>query len=253
MNDDLCRTSFCVSLLDAPSSSRLPSPLGRRLAVAVLLGAVGAATTGRAEQAVAPRAEGAEREAQARRADFGVGVELAAGLAYSWWLTRQETNAASDQMGGQASIQMGGQASIRWRALRLAALADVNSTLFGPTISHYGIGIGWVWMASPAIQFDALVEGGASSYAKVGERFFVTSVSGATSAVIFFAGVRVGLAWRFARILILGALLEAREDVTRVTLSPTVTTCFVQCSSHQEQWTVGGTALGASLRFGVEL
>lgn len=252
MNDDLCRTSFCVSLLDAPSSSRLPSPLGRRLAVAVLLGAVGAATTGRAEQAVAPRAEGAEREAQGRRADFGGGVELAAGPAYSWSI-RQETNAVSDQTGGQLSIQLGGMASIRWRALRLAALADVAGVLFGPTISHYGIGIGWVWMASPAIQFDALVEGGASSYTKVGERFFVTSVSGATSAVIFFAGVRVGLAWHFARILILGVLLEARQDVTRVTLSPTVTTCFVQCSSHQEQWTIGGTALGASLRFGVEL
>lgn len=252
MNDDLRRASFCVSLLDAPSSPRPTSRLGQRLAMAVLLGAVGAAMTGRAEPKERPRAQGAAQKAAAPRADLGGGVEMAAGLAYSW-STRQGTNAVSAQMGGQVSIQLGGLASIRWRALRLAALADVNSTLFGPTISHYGIGIGWVWMASPAIQFDALVEGGASLYASVGERFFVTSVSGATSAVIFFAGVRVGLAWRFARILILGALVEARQDVTRVTLSPTVTSCFLSCNSHQEEWTVGGTTLGAGLRFGVEL
>jgi hypothetical protein len=148
----------------------------------------------------------------------------------------------------------------------LGAGAEIGGEILGPGQEFVGALGGTSLELTPAFKIDILAELGAHFYQpSTGMDLFGHSeiVSGDRTVSLPYAGLRVGPALligsgRRARFLI-GAWLNAREDIGHTEARYTVQTCGTgffgeeySCSLSQESDHVGGYHLSAGLRVGVE-
>jgi hypothetical protein len=139
-----------------------------------------------------------------------------------------------------------------WLEVGLAYTAE--TALFSYNAQIPGALIGIRAEPAPWIRFDLLAEGGGYFVSSVGNGLFVTSVTGGQAALPYVGGkasasALVGSGHR----LLLGFWASAGDTVGETMMSPVVSSCFLGCSSTQENFTFGGASWSVGIRAGADI
>jgi hypothetical protein len=185
--------------------------------------------------------------------------EITRGVDIDVWQFFHVGNAYSEAGSGSYSSATGGagigaDVSMRKGLVRFGTLTDAQFFLAGTGSVHAGAFVGPTWAPRQSLRFDAVAELGGNYISGIGQGLFVTQVSGGTSALLPFTGIRLSAAWRSQgrHHAIVGLWVGLREDLTRETRTPEVTNCLLSCSTSPETWRLGGETALAGFRVGFE-
>lgn len=176
---------------------------------------------------------------------FGFELTLGTGIA--------DGSHEASHAGWTAAGSIGAITSLRWRHLRAGVVVDLTGVVFQANELHLGAIAGGTWDVGRSLRLEVLGELGADYVYNIGgQDLFTTGSTGDTTAWLPFAGLRLSAAWHVGSNELIGLWLGVREDLSRATVLPDVTSCLFGCSTSHEEWHAGGTTVTLGFRIGFE-